>query len=90
MSFVDNTIDLPWRNFVSPEFDTKSLIFQIPRFPYRPYNTVWDRYKEASVPRISSIRPVVSIQYRLVADGRTDRRTDIYDASKYRAKSIAG
>jgi len=23
-SFVDNAIDLPWRNFLSPEFVTKS------------------------------------------------------------------
>jgi len=23
MSFVDNAIDLPWQNFLSPEFETK-------------------------------------------------------------------
>jgi len=55
----------------------------MPRFPY---NTVWDRWKEASVPNTSSICAVVSMQYRLVTDGRTDRLT--HDDSKYRA-SIA-
>jgi len=44
-----------------PEENT--LIFAVPKFPY---STVWDRWKEASMPRTSSIRPVVSIQYRLV------------------------
>jgi len=34
---------------------------------------LWDRWKEASVPKTSSIRPVVSIQYRLVTDRETDR-----------------
>ena len=28
------------------------------------------------MPKISSIRPVVSTQYQLVADGLTDRQTD--------------
>jgi len=33
---------------------------------------VWNRWKEASMPKTSSIRPVVSIQYRLVKDEHTD------------------
>jgi len=37
-----------------------TLILEIPKF-----NTVWDRWKEASV---------VSMQYRLVTDGQTDTR----------------
>jgi len=37
---------------------------------------VWARWKEACVPNTSSIRPVVSIQHRLVTDRRTDGRTD--------------
>ena len=32
---------------------------------------MWDRWKEVSVPNISSIHLVVSIQYRLVTDGHT-------------------
>ena len=41
--------------------------------------TPWDRSKEASKPKHSSIRPVVSIKYRLVTNERTDRRTqDMY------------
>ena len=48
-----------------------------------------DRWKEASMPQTSSIRPVVSIQYWLVIVGETDRRTDgrtderTHDDSKY-------
>ena len=41
-----------------------------------PCNTVWDRWKEASMPQNNSIRPVVSVQYRLVTEGQTDRQTD--------------
>ena len=37
-----------------------------------PYDTAWDRWKKAFMPKTSSIRPVVSIQYRLVTDGQTD------------------
>ena len=43
--------------------EARTLILKIPKFPY---STVWDRWKKASVPKTSSIRPVVSIQYRLV------------------------
>jgi len=53
----------------------------IPKFPY---NRV---YGKGAVPKTSSIRPVVSILYRLVkdrqTDGQTDRRT--HDDSIYRA-----
>ena len=79
---VDDDYDefccLTWRNFLSPEFGTK-LQREVPLFsdvPKFPYNTVWDRSKEAFVPKTSSIRPVVSIQYRLVTDRRTDRQTN--------------
>jgi len=34
----------------------------------------WKMEKKTSMPKTSSIRPVVSIQYRLVTDGQTDRR----------------
>ena len=47
------------------------------RYPYF-LTTLWDGWKEASMPKTSSIRPVVSTQYRLVTDGQTetDGRTD--------------
>jgi len=32
-SFVDNTIDFPWQNFLSPEFGTK-FYRDVPEFPY--------------------------------------------------------
>ena len=46
--------------------------YPILEIPEIPYSTVWDRWKEASAPKISSIHPFVSIQYRLVTHGRTD------------------
>ena len=45
---------------------------QIPNFPC---NIVWDRWKEASMAKNSLIRPVVSTHYRVVWDGRMNRRT---------------
>jgi len=41
-----------------------------------------DKWKKASVPKTNSIRPFVSIQYRLLADGQMDRQT--HDDSIYR------
>jgi len=65
---------MPWRNFLSPEFRTKfqrevPLFLEITEFPF---NTVSDGWKEAHVPKISSIRSAVSIEHRLVTDRRTD------------------
>jgi len=76
-SFVDHTIDLPWRNFLSPEFGGK-FQREVPYFWKYPifYNTLYDRSKVAPVPKTSSILLVVSIQYRIVTDGRTDGQTD--------------
>ena len=54
--------------------------FEIPIFSY---STVWVGWKEGSVPKISSIRPVVLIHYRLVTDRQTDGQT--HDDSTYRA-----
>ena len=50
-----------------------SVFYRYPNF----HNTVWDRWKEAPLPRTSSIRPVVSIQNRLVTEGRADRHTTV-------------
>jgi len=36
----------------------------------------YDMWKEASMPKTSAIRPVVSIQHRLVTDRQTDVGTD--------------
>jgi len=47
------------------------------------------------LPKISSIRPVVLTQYRLVTDKRTDRQTDgrtdgwTQDDNKYRASIVS-
>jgi len=77
MNFADNVIDLPWQNFLSLEFETNfqrevPSFLEISKFPY---NTEWDKGKEASVPKTSSIHPVVSIQYGLVMDRRRDGHT---------------
>jgi len=76
MSFADNTIDLPSRNFLSSEFGTKlqrkvPLFLEVPEFSYI---TVQDRLKETAIPTTSSIRSSVSIKLQLVSD--TDRQTD--------------
>jgi len=36
---------------------------------------MWDKWQEASMPKASWIRPVISLQYRLVTDGWTDEHT---------------
>ena len=40
-------------------------------------------YVEASMPKNSSIRPVVSTQQRLVMDGQTDRQMDGHMMTAY-------
>ena len=46
---------------------------EIPGFPF---NTVQDRWKEAHVPKTSSIRSSVSIYLRLVAEKHRETDTD--------------
>ena len=36
---------------------------------------MWDKWQEASMPKASWIRQVISLQYRLVTDGWTDEHT---------------
>jgi len=59
------------------------LLFEIHKFPY---NTVWHRWKESSMPNPASFVQSLRCNTGLVADGRRDRRT--HDDSIYRA-SIA-
>ena len=76
-SQVDNTfltMDTPLRNFLRPEFTTKfqrevPLFLEITEFPF---STVYDGWKEAHMPKTSSIRSAVLVELRLVTDGRTD------------------
>jgi len=70
--------DMPWRNFPSPELMKKfprevPLFLEMAEFAV---NTVYDGWKEASMPKTSSIRSAVSIEHRLVTDRQTDRQTD--------------
>jgi len=72
LSFVDHTIDLPWRNFLKPEFGTKFLrevllYLDIPEFLD---NREYDRSKEAFVPKSSSITP--SVWWNILWQTRTD------------------
>jgi len=62
-SFADHTIDLPWKNFPSPECGVK---FQMDLWMYPNFLITHGKTR--------SIRLVVSIQYRLVTDGQTDTR----------------
>jgi len=68
MSFVDNMIDLLWRNLLSLELGQSSR----GKYPKLPCSTVLDGWIEASVPKTIAIFPVVLIQYRLVTDGQMD------------------
>jgi len=49
----------------------RALILEILEYPY---NTVYDRWNEASMPKASCIHSVVSIQYRRVTDRQIDTR----------------
>jgi len=89
-SFVDRTIDLPWRNFLSPEFLAKfqkevPLFSEILEFPE---STVYDRSKEAPVSKTSSTRSTISIELRLVKDTDTGPRHDA-DTSESRGPSAS-
>jgi len=71
-------------NFLSPEFMTKfqrevPLFLEIIEFLF---NTVWDGWKEAHMPKTSSIRSTVSIEHRLVTDGQTQYRECIASRGK--------
>jgi len=74
-SFVDNKIDLPWRNFLSSEVRVK-FQREVPLFLGRQlaaaeYTSNTYRSKEAPMPKKpSSIRSSVSIELRLVTDGQ--------------------
>jgi len=66
-----------WRNFLCPEFGAKfqrevPLFLKLPEFLY---NTVWDRWKEAPVPKTIPIRSTASIEHRIVIDRQTDTDT---------------
>ena len=72
MSFVDNAIDLPWRNFLRPEFGAKFQrnLGSTPIF----WDTVNFLNAQSGLggrkpPCQKQTYPVVSIQYRLVTDG---------------------
>jgi len=74
-----STIDMLWRNFLSPEFEAIKvpkvpLSLKVPEFPY---NTVSNK---APVPKNSPIRLPVSIEHRLVTD--TNRQTQGHSVAR--------
>jgi len=80
---------MPKKNFSksgvwSKVSEESALIFEEPEFPF---NTVWDRWKEAPVPKTSSIHSAFSIELRLVTD--TDRQTDRHRATASTRAGIA-
>ena len=90
-SFVDNATDVA--NFFSKSGVATKFRREVPSFleiPQFPHNTVWDRWKEASTLKPSSIRPVVSTQYGLVTDGRTDGQADTRQQHKLYETDVDG
>ena len=84
-SFVDNTIDLPWRNFLSPEFGTK----------FQKKETLFRRYLDFLKHNVGQVEGSFHAANQLdlsrpACDRPTYRQTDgqTYDHSEYRA-SIA-
>ena len=84
-SFVDNTIDLPWRNFLSPEFGTK----------FQRKETLFRRYLDFLKHNVGQVEGSFHATNQLdlsrpACDRPTYRQTDgqTYDHSEYRA-SIA-
>jgi len=78
MSFVDNMIDFEGGIFLNLEFGTKflreiPLFLEIPEFLC---NAVYDRLKEAPMPKSSWIRSAVLIEPRLVTNTDRYRQTD--------------
>ena len=71
-----STIDMRKHNCLSPQFG-RNFQSEIPLF-WRYLNfllTQCDRWKEARLPKTSSIRSAASIEHRLVTDRQTDRQT---------------
>jgi len=82
---------MPKENFQSPEFGTKfqreePLFLELTKFPF---DTVHDGWKEAHMPKTSSIRLTVLVELRLVTDGRTDRHRAMASTALPRMHSIA-
>ena len=92
-SCVDYIIDLPWRNFLSPEFGAKFqrevlLVLEV----YPNFIIAQFRINQRKLPcpkKTSSIRLVVSIQYRLVTDRQRDRQMDGHTHDSISCASIA-
>jgi len=79
-----------WRKFLGSEFGLKfqeevPLFLKAPEFPY---NTMYDRSKEDSIPKNSPVRSAVSIEHKLVTDRQTDTHTAI--ATRASIKRRAG
>jgi len=77
-SFVDHSIDLPWRNFWSPKFGTKfqtegMLFLKVyPNFLI----TQWFRIGERELPCQNQLYPSSQFSTIPACDGQTDRQTD--------------
>ena len=66
---------MPWRNFLSQEFGAKfqrevTLFLKVHEFPYN--KSVYDRWKEAPMPKTSPIRSAVLVELLLVTDRRIE------------------
>jgi len=65
---------MTWRNFLSPGFGAKFQT-EVPLFLEKtefPFNTGWDWWKEARVPKTSPTLCAVSTELRLMTDTDTE------------------
>jgi len=86
-SFVDDAIALPWRNYVSPEFETKSRR-KIPyfwRYPNSVKHSV--EWVEGSLHDKHMLDPSSRFDTTPACDRRTDSTTAYTDDSIYRAST---
>ena len=86
-SFVDHSIDLPWWNFLSPEFGAKfqrevPWFLEIPEFPYNKHTRIGQMKLHAKKTRLYPLFRCYTSLWR--TDRLTDGRTDRYTTTAYR------
>ena len=86
-SFVDHTIDLPWRSFLSPELEAKfqtevPLFLEVPNFLITQF-----RIDPPKLPRKKQLYTTSRFDTKPACDGQTDGRTDRHTTTAYTAQA---